>query len=357
MFYKLYLKHRNKAYAGNRRKSEASPVPTICIGNVTVGGTGKTPHTEMVLRFMEDMDCFRGKSLAVLSRGYKRKSKGYLEVVADGNASDFGDEPLQIKRNFPNVSVAVDVNRLEGCRRLVEEKNAEYIVLDDAFQYRKLRADLNIVLMDSTRPVWKDRLLPFGRLRDLPERIYDADCIIVTKCHPETDDDEKAGIAESLGLKCYNPQDGSAYTPDLRKILLLFSTIRYCAPVLVFPDGEPRYIYSKKTILFSGIANPAPLLAHLGDITRVVDSIRFPDHHGYSGKDVHKILELSAKNPISNLMTTQKDAQKFYGMDNLPAEFREKLFMVPIRSEFCSQNEEDVFRSFLSSVSKEPTLF
>lgn len=347
MIYRLILKGRDNAYAKGRRKSENSPVPTVCIGNVTVGGTGKTPHTEMVLGLLEDLDCFRGYSIAVLSRGYKRRSKGFLEVPEDGTAREFGDEPLQIKKNFPDVCVAVDKDRIEGCRRLVKEKNANLIVLDDAFQYRKLKANLNIVLVDSTRPVWKDRLLPFGRLRDLPERIYEADCIIVTKCSPDIEDADREGFAASLGLKDYDSYGGEATTPSGKRINLFFTKIEYCAPEMVFPDGEPRYIYCQKTVLFSGIANDAPLRAHLGDITRVVASMKFPDHHNYSRKDIRKILAKSGKHPVSSIATTQKDAQRLYGMRKIPSEFRNKLFMVPIKAAFCSDKEQELFRNVL----------
>lgn len=357
MLYKLYLKHRSNAYRNGRKKSGTSPVPAVCIGNVTVGGTGKTPHTEMVLRMMQETPVFRGKSLAVLSRGYRRKSKGFLEVSADGTVRDFGDEPLQIKKNFPDVCVAVDRDRVRGCRTLAEEKRAEVIVLDDAFQYRRLKADLNIVLVDSSRPVWEDKLLPLGRLRDLPERIFEADCIIVTKCSPDIDNGFRENFAEKLKLTGYDPSAGKAITPAGRELKLLFTTIEYCSPVMVFPDGEPRYAYCQKTVLFSGIANDAPLRAHLGDNFRVVASLKFPDHHNYSKKDIRKILASSRKHPVSCIATTQKDAQRLYAMDNLPAEFRERLFMVPIRAEFCSGNEKEIFRNFLTGASKEPTLF
>ena len=135
---RLILKRAARAW----RKAPGAEVPTICVGNITVGGTGKTPHTEMILRLLQEL---RPEArLAVLSRGYKRKSKGYQQVMTDSTASFAGDEPLQIKRKFPEVKVSVDKNRVEGCRNLVSD-GTDIIVLDDAFQYKKLHATLNIV--------------------------------------------------------------------------------------------------------------------------------------------------------------------------------------------------------------------
>ena len=192
--YYAILKLRNSLYDKGIRKIHRAEVPTICVGNIAAGGTGKTPHTEMILRELLSSSKWRGKSIAVLSRGYRRESKGFQQVKENGSATMFGDEPMQIKKNFPEVTVAVDKNRIEGCRFLTHpeelkssrsgrrcwEKDmpaADIIVLDDAFQYRKLRADLNIVLVDYNHPLHKDHLIPLGRLRDLPERIEDADII------------------------------------------------------------------------------------------------------------------------------------------------------------------------------------
>ena len=197
--YYWVLKARNRRWSRPGRKFSYAEVPTLCIGNVTVGGTGKTPHVEMVLRLLQQHPDWCDKQLAVLSRGYKRDSKGFQQVTAEGSAVLYGDEPMQIKKKFPDVVVAVDKKREQGCDLLVhpeklkgrrwekrcwnrEFKPADYIVLDDAFQYRRLKTHKSVVLVDYNRPVQKDMLLPLGRLRDLPERIYDADALIVTKC-------------------------------------------------------------------------------------------------------------------------------------------------------------------------------
>ena len=164
MLYRLILAIRHLAYNKGWKKSFKAEVPTICVGNITVGGTGKTPHTEMILRKLLESDRWGYSNIAVLSRGYKRKSKGFQIVDRESTARFAGDEPLQIARKFPSVTVAVDKDRIHGCQQL----KADIIVLDDAFQYRRLNPSLNIVLVDYNRPIFKDKLMPWGRLRDLP---------------------------------------------------------------------------------------------------------------------------------------------------------------------------------------------
>ena len=193
--YWLALKLRHFMFDCGLRKQHRTQVPSICVGNITVGGTGKTPHTEMLLRTLMTDEEWSGKSLAVLSRGYKRKSRGFQQVVADGTAKEYGDEPLQIKKKFPGATVAVDSSRREGCDFLCHPEKiktarrgrrckhkdmpaADLIILDDAFQHRNVKASVSIVLVNYNRPVFRDHLLPLGKLRDLPERLSDADIII-----------------------------------------------------------------------------------------------------------------------------------------------------------------------------------
>lgn len=337
----MILSARNRAYKKGRRKVTETPVPSICVGNVTVGGTGKTPHTEFILQAMADSPQWRGKQLAMLSRGYKRKSKGYQEVPVDGTAKMYGDEPLQIKRAFPDVTVAVHKDRVEAAQKLAES-GAQAIVLDDAFQYRALKANLNIVLIDWSRPVFEDSLLPFGRLRDLPERIYDADIIVVTKC-PDLFPEQKEEFAAKLKLKDYSPESMTATTPDGREVILLFSLLSYCHPQPVFPESDIRYSYSKNLILVSGIANPRPLKNYLSDNHSVCQAISFPDHHNFKRKDMRKITAAAKKNPTAGIATTQKDAQRLLCCKHMPESLKKKLFSVPVKVEFLTQEERDLF--------------
>lgn len=328
LIHRLILKSAAKAW----RKAPGADVPTVCVGNITVGGTGKTPHTEMILRQLQALRPELG--LAVLSRGYKRKSKGYQTVQADSTAAFAGDEPLQIKRKFPAVNVAVDKNRVEGCKKLVED-GAGIIVLDDAFQYKKLHASLNVVLVNYNRPIFEDHLLPFGRLRDLPSRIADADVVIVSKCPHEMDPEEREEWRTSLHLREDQP--------------LFFTTVDYDAPVPVWrEEADPRYIYSKTVILFTGIADDSALRAYLSDTYKIVDVLNFPDHHAYSKADMRSIAAAVRKYPTAALLTTEKDAVRVLDCKKVDESVRKRLFAVPVKAGFVEEADADAFAQILS---------
>ena len=329
---RLILKRAAAAW----RKAPGAEVPTICVGNITVGGTGKTPHTEMILRLLQDSDRWGNANLAVLSRGYKRKSKGFQLVQTDSTAAFSGDEPLQIKRKFPAVAVAVDKNRVEGCARLVQD-GADIIVLDDAFQYNKLHASLNVVLVNWKRPIFEDSLLPFGRLRDLPSRIHDADVVIVTKCPHELDDWEREEWRKRLRLTDDKP--------------LYFTTLDYDVPVPVFQDeADTRYTYSKTAIVFTGIADDTPLRAHLSDTYKIVEVLKFPDHHAYSKIDMAQIAGAVRRYPTAALLTTEKDAGRVLDCKNVDESIRRRLFAVPVRAGFVEEADRDAFEQRLATL-------
>ena len=337
MLYRIVLVLRHLLYDRGVRKVHHAAVPTVCVGNITVGGTGKTPHTELILRALLKSDNWAYRNIAVLSRGYKRRTKGFQIVPRDGSASLYGDEPAQMAHKFPSVTVAVDKNRVRGCSRLTqtgtEEKGAEVIVLDDAFQYRKLAATLSIVLVDYNRPVNKDRLLPWGRLRDLPSRIRKADAVILTKCPPYLNDWEKQQWRTRLGL-----DEGQK---------LFFTTVSYMAPEPVFPEADPHYIYSQRLVLVTGIANDAPLRSQLSDTYKIVRRLPFKDHHRYTGSDMRKLSSAVRENPTACLMTTEKDAQRLRDVKAVPGKVRQRLFYVPVQATFHSPEEESAFTSFL----------
>ena len=328
MLYGLILRLRHLAYDKGWKKVSKSPVPTLCVGNLTVGGTGKTPHTEMILRHLMYSDAWAFRPLAVLSRGYKRSSKGYQAVPPDGSAALYGDEAVQIARKFPAVAVAVDRNRAEGCRKLADA-GAELIVLDDAFQYRALAPDRSLLLVDFYRPVFRDKLLPFGRLRDLPSRLRRADIVIVSKCPSDLDGEEKRQWRRQLKLE------------DRQH--LFFTTLRYSDPVPVFPEGDPRYAYSRRVVLFTGIANDAPLRSYLSDRYKIAARLRFPDHHKYGRADIRSLSAAIKANPTACLMTTEKDAQRIRDLKKVPEALRERMFYLPVEAVFFSPEEEAAF--------------
>ena len=353
--YWLTLKIRHFMYDHGMKKVHTADVPTICVGNVTVGGTGKTPHTEMIIRTLtQDVD-WGARNIAVLSRGYKRRTKGFQQVVADGTAKEYGDEPLQIKRKFPFITVAVDKSRKEGCdflchpEKLLTSKKArkcrhkdfpkaDLIILDDAFQHRSLKPTVSILLVDYNRPVFKDHLMPLGKLRDLPERIQAADIIIVSKCPTYLDAWERSKWTEALGIR--------------KNQHIFFTTIGYDNSQAVFPEGDPRYIYTQRLILFSGIANDTPLRNYLSSKYKIVRHFDFPDHHKFSRADIGTISSAANAFPTSVVMTTEKDCQRIRDCKNIPDNLKQRMFYAPIKVNFFSDQEQETFASTLNAYLK-----
>jgi tetraacyldisaccharide 4'-kinase len=364
--YWLTLKLRHFFYDSGLKKVSKADVPTICIGNITVGGTGKTPHTEMLLRTLLQDEEWGGKNIAVLSRGYKRKTKGFQQVTSDGSAIAYGDEPLQIKKKFPGVTVAVDSSRVEGCDFLVYpekletskkgrkciDKNlaaSDLIILDDAFQHRALKPTLSIVLVDYNRPVFNDHLLPLGKLRDLPGRIAAADIVIVSKCPNEVNAWDKCTWAENLGIRNFNASSCSGTRRNGKKQHLFFSTITYDTAEAIFPEGNPRYIYTNRLILFSGIANDAPLLSYLSSNYKIVRHFRFPDHHKFSKGDMNTIASAAREFPTAVIMTTEKDCQRVRDCHKIKEELKQRMFYSPIKTVFLTENERENFIAALKA--------
>lgn len=364
--YWLTLKLRHFFYDSGLKKVSKADVPTICIGNITVGGTGKTPHTEMLLRTLLQDEEWGGKNIAVLSRGYKRKTKGFQQVTSDGSATAYGDEPLQIKKKFPAVTVAVDSSRVEGCDFLVYpekletskkgrkciDKNlaaSDLIILDDAFQHRALKPTLSIVLVDYNRPVFNDHLLPFGKLRDLPGRIAAADIVIVSKCPNEVNAWDKCTWAENLGIRNFDASSCSGTRRNGKKQHLFFSTITYDTAEAIFPEGNPRYIYTNRLILFSGIANDAPLLSYLSSNYKIVRHFRFPDHHKFSKGDMNTIASAAREFPTAVIMTTEKDCQRVRDCHKIKEELKQRMFYSPIKTVFLTENEQENFIAALKA--------
>ncbi len=363
------LKLRHFMFDTGLRKTRRADVPTICVGNVTVGGTGKTPHTEMLLRtLLQDPD-WGQKNIAVLSRGYKRKSKGFQQVTVDGTAKEYGDEPLQIKSKFPNVTVAVDKSRIQGCDFLChpeklqtskkakrcKHKNipaADLIILDDAFQHRQLKPSASILLVNHDRPVFSDHLMPFGKLRDLPERIADADIVIVSKCPQDMNVWQKQTWADALGIEKYDPSLCLGVRKDGRRQHLFFTTVTYDSPEAVFPEGDKRYVYTKGLILFSGIANDKPLRNYLSSFYNILYHFDFPDHHKFTWADMKSIRDEADDHPTSVVMTTEKDCQRVRDCKKLPGNLKQRMFYTPIKTVFFSDEEQATFAATLNGLLK-----
>ena len=363
------LKLRHFMFDQGLRKIRKADVPTICVGNVTVGGTGKTPHTEMLLRALLQDPSWGQKNIAVLSRGYKRKTKGFQQVTLDGTAREYGDEPLQIKKKFPEVTVAVDKSRIQGCdflshpdklhtsrkARRCKDKDfpaSDLIILDDAFQHRQIKPSASILLVNYERPIFSDHLMPIGKLRDLPERIVDADIVIVSKCPQDMNVWQKSTWAEALGIDKYDASLCQGVRRNGRPQHLFFTTIAYDNPEPVFPEGDRRYVYAKGLILFSGIANDKPLRNYLTSSYNILYHFDFPDHHKFTWSDIKSIRDEADDHPTSVVMTTEKDCQRVRDCKKLPDNLKQRLFYTPIKTVFFSDEEQTTFMATLNGLLK-----
>jgi len=328
--YYLTLKLRHKFYDTGKYPTRQWMTPIISVGNVTVGGTGKTPAVEYILNTFPVH-----YNLAVLSLGYKRKSKGFVIVEKDADARMVGDEPLQIKRKFPRVTVACCKDRCEGIDRLLAmEKAPDLIILDDAFQFRGVTPSKSILLIDYNKPIFKDELLPLGHLRDLPEQIKRADAVIITKCPGWVDEEERRHLIEINRI----PHDTKVF----------FSTVEYCQPKAVFEGiGDNRYIYARDVYVFSGIANPKPIKLHLMDDYDDIITVSYPDHHNFSKSDIKSIWHFGRKHPLYLLLTTEKDSQRLLYNKWIPQQMKVRTFCLPIQMAFIDIDQKKAFDHWL----------
>lgn len=367
--YWAILKLRHFMFDHGLRKVAKADVPTICVGNITVGGTGKTPHTEMLLRTLLEHPQWGQRNLAVLSRGYKRKTRGFQQVTMNGTAKEYGDEPMQIKSKFPQITVAVDKNRVQGCDFLAHPEKlhtskkakrckdkdipaADLIILDDAYQHRSIKPSVSIVLINHEKPTFMDRLMPFGKLRDLPERIDDADILIVSKCPQDMNAWQKCTWAEALGVERYDASLCMGFRKNGKVQHIFFTTTTYDTPEAVFPEGDYRYVYAKRLILFSGISNDKPLRHYLSSTYKIVRHHDFADHHRFSRADMAKINSDANAFPTSVVMTTEKDCQRVRDCKNLPDNLKQRMFYTPIKTAFLSEDDKEVFISVLNGFLK-----
>ena len=331
--YGLAVNFRHRLFDWGVLKGEQFDIPIICIGNITVGGTGKTPMAEMLISFLKRKHC-----VALISRGYGRRTKGYREVTIDAHYRDVGDEPLQIKRKFPDTTVVVCEKRVEGISRLREEHpEVNLIVMDDGFQHRYVQPKINVLMVDSTRPIQSDKMLPAGTLRDNPEQLYRAHYFVVTKC-PE----KMAPIDRRI----------------LRKVLvkyayqrIYFTRFETFSPQPLFPKEELRPLKQRgKVIALSGIGNPKPFLATLNEQYRVVEEVTLKDHHVYRVRDMLHLEELLKRHPDAAIITTEKDAVKMGRAEKIPATVRRSLYYMPIDITFIEESATDFLQKIEEDV-------
>lgn len=339
----VYL--RNKLFDWKILQSKSFDIPVICIGNIAVGGTGKTPHTEYLIRLLQN-----DYSVAVLSRGYKRKTKGFVLADEESSVQSIGDEPFQIKSKYPQITVAVDAKRTHGIEKLLAQDNpaVDLVLLDDAFQHRYINAGLNILLTDYNRIFCDDALMPAGRLRESEQGKDRAHIVIVTKCPDDIKPIDFNIITKQLNLRpCQE---------------LYFSRIKYTNLIPVY-KGESLKKESlsllskkKKILLVTGIASPAPLIKEINKYNKDVYPLSFPDHHNFSGKDIQKIAEtfyeLTKDGSDALIITTEKDATRFIPNPTVSSDVKEHLYSLPIEIEILQDKQQMFNQSIINYVRK-----
>lgn len=306
---------RNFLYNKQYLKSEKYNFPVIVVGNLSVGGTGKTPQIEYLIRLLQN-----NLNVAVLSRGYKRKSKGFLLAENGLTAIDLGDEPYQYFKKFKKIKVAVDANRNNGIKILQEKFNTDVVLLDDAFQHRSVQGGLNILLTTYGDLYVDDYVLPVGNLRETAKGARRAHIIIVSKCPVDLSEKEKQNIIQKLNI--------------LKSQSVFFTTINYGLKAI----GENNEIAISdmknfEVILVTGIANPRPLLHFLKEQNVVFKHLKFKDHHNFTGQDIELIK--AAFNGLNKnkkiVLTTEKDYVRIFAK-------LQNIYYLPIETTFLNGN-------------------
>ena len=320
--YGLGVGLRNMMFNIGVLKSRSFDVPVISVGNITVGGTGKTPHVEYLVRLLA------GKfGVAVLSRGYKRKTRGFIVAGNDATAATVGDESSQMKHKFPAATVAVDANRCRGISMLTEGetgKNIDVIILDDAFQHRYVKPGINILLVDYNRLIIYDTLLPAGRMREPLSEKNRADVVIVTKCPRGLKPMDFRVLSKTMGLYPYQR--------------LYFTTLTYDSLHGVFTGREKpleSIAADTQVLLVAGIASPQRMIDDLRQYSQHIHPLTFGDHHAFTAHDVKRINSAFAGLEGDRIVvTTEKDAERLCGLEGLDDSLKESLYALPVRIEF-----------------------
>jgi tetraacyldisaccharide 4'-kinase len=337
VIYGLIVFVRNKLFDFGILRQQSFPIPVISVGNLSAGGTGKTPHVEYLIKLLE-----KENKLATLSRGYGRKTKGFVKVDDDATAITVGDEPLLYKRKFPEILISVDENRVDGIQQIIaQQPSTEIVLLDDAFQHRYVKPGLSILLTDYYKPFSHDYLLPSGSLREYRTGMKRAEIIVVSKCpnvlSPITcksmESDMKIQPNQSVYYSYVDygelqPMNQAATLIQVRK----FSTV----------------------LMFAGIANPYPMEEQLNTISDKVIVEKFRDHYQYQAKDMLKICQhfesIFSKNKV--IITTEKDAMRIQGTPLMEFFVNLPLFYLPIEVKFHKNSKDKFDKQILNYVRK-----
>jgi tetraacyldisaccharide 4'-kinase len=306
------------------------------VGNITVGGTGKTPHTEYLIRLLKDK-----YNVAFLSRGYKRKTRNFIVATENSSADVIGDEPCQIKHKFPDLTVAVDRNRVNGIRKLIENlPDLDVVLLDDAYQHRAVNPGINILLIDYNRPIKEDFLLPYGRLREPASQKKRADIIIVSKVPQNITAMDKRLFLMNISAQTHQ----SVYFTTL-----VYGTLQ---PVFTSPNKKKKPdLKNTVIILVTGIADPTLLIKELGTYCKEVIPISYPDQFAFKQVDISTVVEkynsIAGNNKI--IVTTEKDAARLALFD-IPENIPEAWHYIPVEIQFLTNDAEHFNQQILHYV-------
>lgn len=341
--YNLATSCRNLLYDVGILKATEYNIPIICVGNITVGGTGKTPHTEYIIALLKDK-----YNVAVLSRGYKRKTKGFLFANKRSSVSDIGDEPLQIFKKFKGITVAVDGNRRRGVETILRRRpETDVIIMDDGFQHRRVKPGLSIVLSDFERPIYHDFLLPYGNLRESIRGLKRSDIIIVTKTTKEASPDSLEETAKEIGK--YQQTKMFFSSIDYKDLKPLFLKNAQGKMPLISKDNDKTGI-----VFISGIANPKPIYKHLQGYFKEIVHLSFPDHYQFSENDINRVIDAfdSLSSPRKFVITTEKDAVRLKEFMNNIKPIHPFIYYLPIMVSFLKGEQEEFNNLLLDYVRK-----
>ena len=337
--YGSIVRFRNWLFDIGLKKSKSFSIPIISVGNITVGGSGKTPHVEYLIRLLHDK-----AKIAVLSRGYKRKSHGYVLAEESTTMPEIGDEPFQMHQKFSDIYVAVDAKRARGIENLQNDeatKDVDVVLLDDAFQHRYVKPGINILLVDYHRLIIYDKMLPAGRLREPLSGKNRADIVIITKCPKDLKPMEFRVLTKAMDLYPFQK--------------LYFTSIDYDTPKGVFEEKQIELdkLQDYHVLLLTGIASPKQMEHDLKPMTKDITNLSFGDHHSFKGKDIDRINDAFESKPEPRIIiTTEKDAVRLRETEGLYEKVKSNMYELPIKVSFMLDQQDNFNEKIISYVRK-----
>ena len=337
--YGSIVRFRNWLFDMGLKKSKSFSIPIISVGNITVGGSGKTPHVEYLIRLLHDK-----AKIAVLSRGYKRKSHGYVLAEESTTMPEIGDEPFQMHQKFSDIYVAVDAKRARGIENLQNDeatKDVDVVLLDDAFQHRYVKPGINILLVDYHRLIIYDKMLPAGRLREPLSGKNRADIVIITKCPKDLKPMEFRVLTKAMDLYPFQK--------------FYFTSIDYDTPKGVFEEKQIELdkLQDYHVLLLTGIASPKQMEHDLKPMTKDITNLSFGDHHSFKGKDIDRINDAFESMPEPRIIiTTEKDAVRLRETEGLYEKVKSNMYELPIKVSFMLDQQDNFNEKIISYVRK-----